>query len=648
MGISRVKRTAISATMTALVALVVAAAETDAALVTTSTSSAGDWDDPNTWNGGVVPNSTFNTEYQVTIGHDVDLVNPPAISLARLAIESGKTMTIELSSITALLLGDGRFLNGLQNENLINDGTLQINLGGLDSNVEAGIFTPPHYLNRSGAVIHLNATGPPGFAVFAFEGPFHNQSGATIMLSDQPVPQGVTGGNVLFGSSTFLGDRARLTNDGLITGAGDLRSIFQLTNTSMGTISTSTNNPLIISGGSHVNQGIMQATGPGGFILIARLESSGTMEIDNSKLELRFGAELTTTGGATVDFSGTSELIFEGNQSAFDINNTGNLTVIDNSPVSQITGSATNQGGGTLTVQNSLSLDGTMTNHGSFTLAANQILTTDDFENDGGVVLDTLSTAIINAGHKYNQTGGSTDLMDATIDASAAGSSIDVSAGSINGTGALNGPVNVSGTGTIAPGLSFGQVTIDGDLAVADDGMLLMELGEMDMVATSDFLSVSGQTSFNGGKIAIELVDGFLPETGFVHPFFDFQGGVIGTPEISVIGGSLTGDLDPVTGQIMFTLASLLGDANNDNQVSGQDLISVQQNFGNDYANGVCDGQGLGDANDDCLVTGLDLISVQQNFGKALTASAPPVPEPATVSILFGLSMYHRRRHRAT
>ena len=72
-------------------------------------------------------------------------------------------------------------------------------------------------------------------------------------------------------------------------------------------------------------------------------------------------------------------------------------------------------------------------------------------------------------------------------------------------------------------------------------------------------------------------------------------------------------------------VTSLLGDANNDQQVTGADLISVQQNFGKDYTNGTCDGLGLGDANDDCLVTGSDLIAVQQNFGKTAGAA---IPEP--------------------
>ena len=58
---------------------------------------------------------------------------------------------------------------------------------------------------------------------------------------------------------------------------------------------------------------------------------------------------------------------------------------------------------------------------------------------------------------------------------------------------------------------------------------------------------------------------------------------------------------------------ALLGDANKDDQVTGADLISVQQNFGM-----VGPIPLLGDANNDGQVTGADLISVQQNFGSVL------------------------------
>ena len=91
---------------------------------------------------------------------------------------------------------------------------------------------------------------------------------------------------------------------------------------------------------------------------------------------------------------------------------------------------------------------------------------------------------------------------------------------------------------------------------------------------------------------------------------------------------------------------SLLGDASNDNQVTGRDLIAVQQNFGSVDPNNPTDGLLLGDANDDGLVTGADLISVQQNFGNTLVPVGAEVPEPASVGLLTLVSLgvlAHRR-----
>ena len=85
----------------------------------------------------------------------------------------------------------------------------------------------------------------------------------------------------------------------------------------------------------------------------------------------------------------------------------------------------------------------------------------------------------------------------------------------------------------------------------------------------------------------------------------------------------------------------LPGDANGDNQVTGSDLIAVQQNFGKTGDPGI-----PGDANFDGLVTGADLISVQQNFGKV---AAAVVPEPATaILVIIGLASSKRRRRRGS
>ena len=78
----------------------------------------------------------------------------------------------------------------------------------------------------------------------------------------------------------------------------------------------------------------------------------------------------------------------------------------------------------------------------------------------------------------------------------------------------------------------------------------------------------------------------------------------------------------------------LLGDANNDNQVTGADLVTAQQNFGNVDLDMPIDGLFLGDANDDGQVTGADLIAVQQKFGNTLGSASALIPEPASACLL--------------
>ena len=86
----------------------------------------------------------------------------------------------------------------------------------------------------------------------------------------------------------------------------------------------------------------------------------------------------------------------------------------------------------------------------------------------------------------------------------------------------------------------------------------------------------------------------------------------------------------------------LLGDANKDGQVTGADLISVQQNFGNVGAVPL-----QGDANHDGQVTGADLITVQQNFGNVATPTTNAVPEPTVVTLLLMMGApILWRRHR--
>ena len=144
------------------------------------------------------------------------------------------------------------------------------------------------------------------------------------------------------------------------------------------------------------------------------------------------------------------------------------------------------------------------------------------------------------------------------------------------------------------------------------------------------------------------ILDGVLG-VNFFFPTIFLDGDLFDDPfaVLAILDSPMiTGNFDFVvfdepTGQFLLSfnpaviVQVLQGDTNNDGLVTGGDLIAVQQNFGNDYTNGACDGMGLGDANDDCLVTGQDVIAVQQNYGEVANPAA--VPEPAAIAIAMTL-----------
>jgi len=85
--------------------------------------------------------------------------------------------------------------------------------------------------------------------------------------------------------------------------------------------------------------------------------------------------------------------------------------------------------------------------------------------------------------------------------------------GFLGANGTVVGDV-VNQGGTVAPGLSPGTLTIDGNF-VFETGILELEIGGSG-VGEYDVLNVLGDASFLGGTILFSFVDGFLPETGDV------------------------------------------------------------------------------------------------------------------------------------
>ena len=175
-----------------------------------------------------------------------------------------------------------------------------------------------------------------------------------------------------------------------------------------------------------------------------------------------------------------------------------------------------------------------------------------------------------------------------------------------------------------------------------ETGTLVLELAGNSGIEGHSQLIITN-TAKLAGQLIVDLVAGFTPAQGDKFQIFDFSGpGAIGEWDLLTLPPLSSGlawdssDLyDSGTLSILSDLVVLKGDANNDNQVTGADLIIVQQNFSTIYpSDPSCDGLGLGDANDDCQVTGADLIIVQQNFGNTLSPVGAAVPEPASVCLL--------------
>ena len=200
--------------------------------------------------------------------------------------------------------------------------------------------------------------------------------------------------------------------------------------------------------------------------------------------------------------------------------------------------------------------------------------------------------------------------------------------------------------GIVTPGLSAGQITAGADYVQMPGATLGIELGGVTPGTGYDVLGAGGQATL-AGTLDISLIDGFSPSPGDLFTVLTADGGIVGTfdtvnlpPLDPVVGMNVIYNLRNVT--LAVTAQLLLGDANNDGQVTGADLIAVQQNFGDV---GLADGLLLGDANDDGQVTGADLISVQQNFGNTLGPAGAGVPEPAScvALLLVALSLAMKR-----
>ncbi len=212
----------------------------------------------------------------------------------------------------------------------------------------------------------------------------------------------------------------------------------------------------------------------------------------------------------------------------------------------------------------------------------------------------------------------------------------------VMGAGTVRSPVFVENNGKLRPGLSPGELLIEGPFAQTGSGSLFIEVGGLVPATGHDLLTVTGAADL-GGTLEISLINGFLPQIGDEVTFLTASGGVL--DEFDAL---LVPNVSGLILEVMYRSQSVVlrvsssapvpGDADGDGDVDAFDLGIWQTQFG-------MTGEDVSaDFDDDGDVDAFDLGLWQTNFGTGVDAT---VPEPATVAILLAAAAAGGRARRA-
>ncbi len=595
--------------------------------------------------------------------------------------------------------------------NLTNNGTITVNLtAGANSTILDFLGTGVNLLTGTGSVV-LPGTNGQSEVVTA--------NGSSLTVDTQQTIKGagtiaatMTNNGTInadISGTTMLLDSDPITNNNLIeaTGGGIL-NFSGITITNTGTIKATGNN----GSGTNSSVTLSSATISGGTLTSDPADSfnipaGATTTLENG-VTISSGTHLNVINDAQIDISntltnnGTITVNSNAGANATDLdfsagsilagtgtvvmNNVGSTTQIIGSLTqnagSSITGigqiSATlanngtvnaNIGGGTLTLQsNPMSNGGTMeaTGGGNLSIGAITITNTGGAikaigSGGGGNSSITLTAATITGGTVSTDVSGniqgfgtitSTITNNGTINANVNGQILNLD-GNVSGTGTLdvaNGAEIVIGTN--AGGSSQNAVSISGSgiLNLTNNHLIINYGSGTDPAATIRSLLITGRNSgaWNGPGIDSSTAALSANNANYGLGYADGAD--------HVVTGLSSGQLE-----IKYTL---LGDANLDSLVTGDDFTILVANLGKAVTR-----WDQGDFNYDGLVTGDDFTLLVANLGKqangadvAIPASdyaaidafaaanglMADVPEPASASmiVLAGLGLLGRRTRR--
>ena len=364
----------------------------------------------------------------------------------------------------------------------------------------------------------------------------------------------VTGGTeILYGDNTYTGGTTIAANAGLIIGGNSNGSI----------VGNVTDNGLLVFNrtdsftfaGDIDGSGSLELQTPGTLILTGTNTHTGGTQIDSGVVQVGNGG---TTGTLAGDVSDNGSLVFDRSDSASfggSVSGSGSLVQLGAGNLT-LTGDNTYSGGttisnGSLQLGNggtSGSIGGNVVNNSSVVFDRSDSVTfAGVISGTGSLSQNGSGILVLNGANSYS--GGTTVANGSLLvgDSAHPGASIagdvNVDAGAmLGGHGTIGGNVDVANGAHLSPGGSIGTLTVDGDLTVAQGGILDYEFGApgtgFSTPGTGDQTSVGGNLTLNGAILNVNADTGFGPG---LYNVFSYGGALTETNGGITLGSVPTG-----------------------------------------------------------------------------------------------------------